>query len=84
MDIYGAFILKEGIISHPLHNIRHKNNNFIYTTVPFYNQKGELPVLTGKYLYGQNVAFILIFKCVYTKKKNKCKEIIIKYNRLTY
>ena len=36
--------LKEGIISLSLHKIRRKNNNLIYTTVPFYNQNGELSV----------------------------------------
>ena len=36
--------LKEGIISLALHKIRRKNNNLIYTMVPFYNQNGELSV----------------------------------------
>ena len=45
MDIYGAFILKEGLISISLHKISAKNNNLIYTTVPFYNQNGELPFI---------------------------------------
>ena len=45
MDIYGAFILKEGLISLLLHKISAKNNNLIYTTVPFYNQNGELPFI---------------------------------------
>ena len=45
MDISGALILKEGIISLSLHKIRRKNNNPIETTVLFYNQNGELPVL---------------------------------------
>ena len=45
MDIYGAFISKEGLISLSLHKISAKNNNLIYTTVSFYNQNGELPVL---------------------------------------
>ena len=45
MDIYGAFILKEGLISISLHKISAKNINIIYTTVPFYNQNGELPFI---------------------------------------
>ena len=45
MEIYGALISKEGIISLSLHKIRRKNNNPIDTMVPFYNQNGELPVL---------------------------------------
>ena len=45
MDIYGAFILKEGLISLSLHKISAKNNNLIYTTVPFYNQNGGLPFI---------------------------------------
>ena len=49
MDIYfnahGAFILKEGLISLSLHKISAKNNNLIYTTVPFYIQNGELPFI---------------------------------------
>ena len=45
MDIYGAFTLKEGLISLPLHKISTKTNNLLYTTVPFYNQNGELPFL---------------------------------------
>ena len=43
MDIYGVFILK-GIISLSLHEIRCQNNNFVYKTLPFHNQKGGLPV----------------------------------------
>ena len=45
MDIYGAFISKEGLISLSLHKISAKNNGLIYTTVSFYNQNGELLVL---------------------------------------
>ena len=44
MDIYGAFILK-GLNSLSLHKINTKNNKVIYTTVPFYNQNGELPFI---------------------------------------
>ena len=45
MDISGAIFLKMEIILLSLHKIRHINNNSIDTTVPFYNQNGELPVL---------------------------------------
>ena len=45
MDIYGAFILKEGLISLSLHKISAQINNLIYTTVPFYNQNGKLPFI---------------------------------------
>ena len=45
MDIYGAFILNEVLISLSLHMISAKNNNLIYATVPFYNQNGELPFI---------------------------------------
>ena len=45
MDIFGALILKAGIISLSLNKIRRKNNNPIDTTVQVYNQNGELPVL---------------------------------------
>ena len=45
MDIYGAFTLKESLISLSLHKISATNNNLIYTTVPFYNQNGELPFI---------------------------------------
>ena len=44
MDIYGAFILREGIISLSLHKIGHKDTTLIYKTVPFKNHTSELPV----------------------------------------
>ena len=77
MDIYGA------IISLPIHRIRRKNNNPIDTTAPFYKQNGEMPVLKESTCCGQNKATILILM-VHIAKHIKCKEIILKYNHLTY
>ena len=69
MDIYGAFILKEGLISLSLHKISATNNNLIYTTVPFYNQNSELSFIRESICMAKTWPPFFIFIVLITKKK---------------